>query len=314
MTEHAVEVTGLTRTFGERTALDGVDLVVPAGAIFGLLGPNGSGKSTLFRILSTLLAPSGGNACVFGYDVVGAPARVRERIGVVFQSPSLDKKLTVGENLRCQGQLYGLSGPALAERIRELTGRFGLADRVGELVQTLSGGLARRIEIAKGMIHRPRLLLLDESGTGLDPGARLDLWRQLEDVRENDGVTVLMTTHLMEEADGCDQLVLLNEGRVVAAGKPEELKKEIPGEVVTIETAGAQSLSSLIEERFGLAGRVFGRSVRLVAGSAHELAGRIAEAFGDRIQSLTVGRPTLEDVFLEKTGRRLTSEDGSKYV
>ncbi len=203
MHDAAVVTESLTRSFGDRRALDGVDLEVPGGVLFGLLGPNGGGKSTLFRILSTLLPPTSGSASVFEHDVERDAARVRESIGVVFQAPSVDKKLTVRENLLHQGHLYGLAGASVKTRIDDLLVRFGLSDRASDKVGDLSGGLARRVEVAKGMIHKPRLLLLDEPSTGLDPAARRELAEQLADVRDNDGTTILLTTHILEEADEC---------------------------------------------------------------------------------------------------------------
>ncbi len=185
----AIEVRGLSHSYAERRALDGVEFSVDVGAIFGLLGPNGGGKTTLFRILSTLLPIQEGQVRILGFDLAGQPNEVRKRIGVTFQSPSIDPKLTVGENLKYQGQIYGLFGPHLRQRIDLLADKLGLKDRLAERAETLSGGLKRRVEIAKGLLHRPQVLLLDEPSTGLDPGARHDLWRYLRGLREEDGVT-----------------------------------------------------------------------------------------------------------------------------
>ncbi len=194
----AISVRGLSHRYGSRQALDNLDFDVTSGEIFGLLGPNGGGKTTLFRILATLLPVQEGQVELLGLDVAREPEHVRTQIGVTFQSPSLDRKLTVRENLATQGALYGLSGSHLAGRIDTLLSRLGLADRARDRVESLSGGLARRVEIAKGLLHDPRVLLLDEPSTGLDPGARLDLWQYLRLLREEAGVTVLVTTHLME--------------------------------------------------------------------------------------------------------------------
>ncbi len=308
MSDIAVEAVELTRTFGSRKALDGVSFSVGKQEIFTLLGPNGGGKSTLFRILSTLLRPTGGGARVFGLDVVEQAHDVRARIGVVFQSPSLDKKLTVSENLRYQGYLFGLQGRPLRARIDELLNRFRLTDRAGDIVGELSGGLARRVEVAKGMLHKPALLLLDEPSTGLDPGARRDLWQQLDDCRSADGVTVLMTTHIMEEAEGSDRMILIDHGRLVAMGTAAELKSEISGEVILIEAPDSQLLYNEIAARYEVAGTVKDSTIRLERPEAHKLAGRLAVDYGDRIQSVTISKPTLEDVFLDKTGHSLWSE------
>src|SRR5438045_7761162 len=233
-----------------RTALNGLGFSVQAGEIFGLLGPNGGGKSTVFRILSTLMAPTSGKATVCGNDVVRQAAEVRRRIEVVFQSQSLDKKLTVEEDLRGQGHLHGMSGAVLRERIDKVVGRLGLSDRRGDLVEILSGGLKRRVEIAKGLLHRPSVLLMDEASTGLDPGARRELWQYIVELREREGVTVLLTSHILDEADKCGRLVLLHEGRVVSEGTPAELKAKIGGDVVILEANDPAALSSQIEARF----------------------------------------------------------------
>jgi len=229
----SVDVEGLTHRYGERTALDGVSFSVRSGEVFGLVGPNGGGKTTLFKILSTALAPSSGSARVAGVDV--RDGAVRRRIGVVFQSPSLDGKLTVGENLLHHGHLYGLSGSGLKERIGEELTRFGLKDRMGDRVEKLSGGLQRRVELAKSLLHRPEVLLLDEPSTGLDPGARRDLWDALRGLK---GVTVLLTTHLLEEAERCDRMAILHKGKIVALGEPLTLRGEIGGDVVTVRSRG----------------------------------------------------------------------------
>ncbi|MFQ5663578.1 MAG: ABC transporter ATP-binding protein, partial [Terriglobia bacterium] len=225
----AIEVDQLTHAYGARTALQEVTCTVPPGEIFGLLGPNGSGKTTLFRILATLLSPTGGRARIFGDDVTQHPLAVRRRIGVVFQSPSLDGKLTAAENLRHQGHLYGLHGKELRHQVDEMLARINLADRRDERVEKLSGGLRRRLEIAKGLLHRPQLMLLDEPSAGLDAGARRDLRVYLRQLRDLHGVTVFLTTHLMDEAESSDRLGILDPGRLVGLGSPEALKKKIGG-------------------------------------------------------------------------------------
>jgi ABC-2 type transport system ATP-binding protein len=219
---HPVETTARVRSFGARRALDGVSLAVREGQVFGLLGPNGGGKTTLFRILCTLLPPSGGSACVCGHDTVTAPAAVRSSIGVVFQSPSLDPQLTVAENLRYGGNLYGLRGAELENRWREMAAALRVEDRAADYVKNLSGGLQRRVEIAKSLLPRPRVLLLDEPSTGLDPVARVDLWAILEQLRGRFGITTVLTTHLMDEAERCGaEVVLLFEQRVYDADDEE---------------------------------------------------------------------------------------------
>ncbi|HUI07711.1 MAG TPA: ATP-binding cassette domain-containing protein [Verrucomicrobiae bacterium] len=292
-------VEALTHRYGERTALDNVSFQVGKGEIFGLLGPNGGGKTTLFRILCTLMQPTGGRALMDGGPID------RHRIGVVFQSPGLDKKLTVLENLRHQGHLYGLSGSSLAARMMELLRRFGVSDRANELVEKLSGGLRRRVELAKGLLHRPELLLLDEPSTGLDPLARRELSDYLETLRKNDGVTVVLTTHLMEEADRCDRLALLDRGRLVALDRPGALKEQVGGDVISISAGEPEQLREKIQKRFGVQPTVVDHTLRIERPRAHEFIPDLVEAFPGAIDSVSVGKPTLEDVFIHLTGHRL---------
>jgi ABC-2 type transport system ATP-binding protein len=292
----SVDVEGLTHRYGERVALDGVSFAVRSGEVFGLVGPNGGGKTTLFKILSTALTPSSGAARVAGVDV--RDGAVRRKIGVVFQSPSLDGKLSVGENLLHHGHLYGLSGGALRQRIGEELARFGLADRTGDRVEKLSGGLQRRVELAKSLLHRPEVLLLDEPSTGLDPGARRDLWDALRGLK---GVTVLLTTHLLEEAERCDRLAILHKGKVVAIGEPLALRGEIGGDVVTVRSRDPQQLATSIREKLGEQAQVVDGTVRLSRDRGHEFVGRLVEAFPQLVESVTVAKPSLEDVFMSKT-------------
>jgi ABC-2 type transport system ATP-binding protein len=295
-------VENLTHRYGSRVALSNVGFEVKAGEIFGLLGPNGGGKSTLFRILSTMMLPSEGRAEVAGHDVAREPAAVRRSIGVVFQTQSLDKALTVAENLRSQGHLYGLSGPKLRDRMEQAMTRLGLADRRDDIVEKLSGGLKRRVEIAKGLLHRPAVLLMDEASTGLDPGARRELWQYVEELRGREGITILLTTHILDEADRCDRLLLLHQGRVVAEGTPAHLRSRIGGDVVVLEAADAAALSRQIETRFALAPTVMDGVVRVEIANGHRFITEVVEAFPGSIQSVRLHKPTLEDVFVRETG------------
>jgi ABC-2 type transport system ATP-binding protein len=295
-------VENLTHRYGSRLALSNVGFEVKAGEIFGLLGPNGGGKSTLFRILSTMMLPSEGRAEVAGHDVAREPAAVRRSIGVVFQTQSLDKVLTVAENLRSQGHLYGLSGPRLRDRMEQVMTRLGLADRRDEIVEKLSGGLKRRVEIAKGLLHRPVVLLMDEASTGLDPGARRELWQYVEELRGREGVTILLTTHILDEADRCDRLALLHQGRIVAEGTPAHLRSRIGGDVVVLEAADAAALSRQIETRFALEPSVMDGVVRVEISNGHRFITEVVEAFPGAIQSVGLHKPTLEDVFVRETG------------
>ena len=300
-----VSVENLTRNYGARTALAGVSFEVREGEIFGVLGPNGGGKSTLFKILATMLAPTGGTATVAGFDVEHQSAEVRRRIGVVFQSQSLDKKLTVFENLRAQGHLFAMHGRALAERIEEVASRLGLADRRNDLVDTLSGGLRRRVEIAKGLLHRPAVLLMDEPSTGLDPGARRELWQYVEELRDRQGITVLVTTHILDEADRAGRLLLLHQGKVVAEGTPAELKARIGGDVVVLDVDQPALLLPDLRARFGVDAVAQNGSLRVEIGNGHRFIAEAVEAFPGAIRSVALHKPTLEDVFLDETGANL---------
>jgi ABC-2 type transport system ATP-binding protein len=310
----AVAARGIELTYPGRRgaaptrALAGVDFDVAPGEIYGFLGPNGGGKSTLFRILATLARPDRGEVRIFGADLVREAAAVRRRLGVVFQSPSLDLVLTVGENLTHQGHLYGLSGRDLEARIGSALERFGLGDRRGQRARELSGGLRRRAEIAKALLHRPDLLLLDEPSTGLDPAARRDLWSALDELRRG-GVTVLLTTHFMEEGDRCDRLALIDRGGVVAAGSPAALKAAIGGDVITLTGPYPEALARDLALRWPeLEPAVQDGAVRVEREHGHELVARLAATLSGRIDAVTVARPTLEDVFLRRTGRRLGEE------
>jgi ABC-2 type transport system ATP-binding protein len=298
----AVEVEGLSRSYGSRKALDGVSFVVGRGEIFGLLGPNGGGKTTLFRILSTLLPPSSGRAAIFGQDVVRQSREVRRRVGVVFQGPNLDRKLTAAENLIQQGHLYGLRGKPLRERIERLLADLELEDRKDDLVETLSGGQRRRVEVAKGLLHKPALLLLDEPSAGLDPGVRRALWDALRAARAAEGVTILLTTHLLEEAEQCDRLAILDQGKLVALGTPDSLKQEIGGEVILVNAHQPEALRDQLQQRFAVDATVLGSRLRFEHPRGHEFIPQLVEAFPGEIQSVTVAKPTLEDVFFRRTG------------
>ena len=304
--ETAVHILELRHRFGGREALAGVSLDVAAGELLVLLGPNGSGKTPLFRILSTALTPSSGAVRIFGEDALRHPARVRRALGVVFQAPSLDRKLTAAENLRHQGRLYGLSGRELESRIATALERVALADRAGERIESLSGGLARRVELAKGLLHRPRLLLLDEPTTGLDPTARREFWSYLESLRAESGATVVLTTHLMDEAERGDRIAVLDAGRLVALGTPAELKAEIGGDVISVHADDPEWLAAAVRARFGHEARVVEGTVRIELEAGHELVPRLVDAFPTAIHDLTLGKPTLDDVFVRRTGHHLS--------
>jgi len=304
-----ISVENLVHRYNDRAALNGVSFEVRPAELFGLLGPNGSGKTTLFRILSTLMLPTAGRATILGCDAAQEPARLRRQIGVVFQAQSVDLKLTAYENLWHQGHLYGLRGATLKKRIQEILSRVGLADRAKELIETFSGGMQRRIELAKGLLHHPGVLLLDEPTTGLDPGARRDLWQYLATLRDEENVSILVTTHLMEEAERCDRLAIMNEGNLVALGTPAELKSEIGGDVILLAAAhDAGLLADRIRARFHVDTTVLENQVRIEREGAHRFVTEVVEAFPGEIEAISVSKPSLEDVFIRRTGHKFWSE------
>jgi ABC-2 type transport system ATP-binding protein len=307
----AIELQDLRHQYGDRVALAGVSFEVRAAEIFGLLGPNGSGKTTTFRILSTLMLASGGHARILGHEVAREPALVRRNIGVVFQAQSIDTKLSAVENLMLIGHIYGLRGTVLKKRVSEMLSRVGLVDHARERAETFSGGMQRRLELAKGLLHHPSVLLLDEPTTGLDPGARRDLWQYLQMLRDEERVTILVTTHLMEDAEHCDRLAIYARGNVVALGTPAELKSEIGGDVILLESEQPETLAQHIQHRFGLHPTVIDHRVRLEIVSGHRFVTDVVEAFPGEIQGVSVHKPSLEDVFIRHTGHRFWTEDSS---
>jgi ABC-2 type transport system ATP-binding protein len=295
----AIAVQELVHRYGDRTALNGVSFDVRPAELFGLLGPNGSGKTTMFRILSTLMVPVGGHTIILGHDGAKNPSQLRREIGVA-------------ENLRHQGHLYGLHGSVLNRRVKEILERVGLADRAKDKAETFSGGMQRRLELAKGLLHGPRVLLLDEPTTGLDPGARRDLWQYLRVLRDEEHVTVLVTTHLMEEAERCDRLAILSEGKLVALGTPAELKQEIGGDVIVLEAREPEALANRIRGRFNVEVRVVGSQLRIEKNQGHRFVTDLVEGFPGEIDAVSVAKPSLEDVFIRRTGHRFwTEQEGS---
>jgi ABC-2 type transport system ATP-binding protein len=289
-------------------ALAGVSLTIAQGELFALLGPNGGGKSTLFRILATLLPARGGDARVLGHDVVREADAVRRLIGVVFQHPSVDGMLTVEENLRHQARLYGVRGPELQAGLERVLARLGLGDRRRERVARLSGGLQRRTELAKVLLVGARVLLLDEPSTGLDPSARRDFLAFLEELRAADGITIVLTTHDLDEAERCDRVAILDRGRLVALDRPGALKARVGGDVLVLQAASAERLRAAVRARFGIEGTVVDGTVRLERQRGHELVPALVDAFPDDVLAVSYGKPTLGDVFVHLTGHRWGEE------
>jgi len=303
-----LEVKNLNYQYGSRKALQDLTFSVEKGEIFGFLGPNGGGKTTTFKILSTLFLVKPGQVKVFGLDLAKDKIAIRRRMGIVFQLPALDKKLKVRENLVHQGHLYGLSGKELQKRIDRDLERVGLKDREKDKVEKLSGGLQRRVELAKALLNNPELMILDEPSTGLDPAARKEFWNHLENLRQSQGMTVLVTTHYLEEADRCNRLLILDKGEKVALGKPEELKAEIGGEVLRLRAKDPSALAVRLTEKMKIKTQLVGDLIQIEQPKAYHLVATILETFPEEVLSLTLGLPTLEDVFIHKTGRRFAEE------
>jgi ABC-2 type transport system ATP-binding protein len=289
-------------------ALNQLSLSVNDGAIFGILGPNGGGKSTTFKILSTLLNPDSGSVEIDGVDVLKSPGKVRSSLGIVFQSPALDKKLTAQENLIHQGHLYGMKGPALEQKTEFLLKRLGLWEKRDEKTENLSGGQKRRLEITKSLIHSPKILILDEPTTGLDPLARREVWNYLQFLREKERMTVLVTTHLLEEAEDCDEIALIDKGRVICQGKPSQLRHSLGGDIVSVRTPKAKELAEKISAQFGLNPMTLGHDIRVLPKDMVSLVNFLLTNSSDMFDSFSVGKPTLEDLFIEKTGHRFWEE------
>jgi len=307
--ESAIVVSHVSHRYSDRVAVDDLSLEIQQGEIFVFLGPNGSGKTTLFRVLSTLIPLQTGEVTILGHNLRTQTTALRGKLGVVFQAPSLDKKLSVKENLHHQGRLYGLSGAESNQRQEQMLATLGLTDRAGDRVEKLSGGMRRRVELAKGMLHRPRLLVLDEPSTGLDPGARADLWKYLQQVREQDGVTIVLTTHLLEEADRADRIAILHNGQLAALDTPTALRASVGGDSITIHSGEPDRLAEAIRTQFACEVTVLDGTVRLEQPDGHQWISRLVDAFPEEIQTITLGKPTLEDVFIDHTGHRFFNEE-----
>jgi ABC-2 type transport system ATP-binding protein len=303
-----LRATGLTRRFKERTALDGLSFDVAPGEIFGLLGPNGAGKTTAFRLLAGLIPPDAGTLALDGKPTDGDDARYRARLGVVFQEPSLDLKLTGRENLRLGAALYRLPRARATERIDAALALMELGDRADEATSKYSGGMRRRIEIARVLLHEPSLLLLDEPGRGVDPEALRRIWDQLVALVASRGLSVIVTTHQPEEAERCHRIAILDGGKLAAIGTPDELRARVSGDVIRVRGDRPEEIRETIASRLSLAGRLLDGDVVFEAPRGPEVVPRVAELFAPgRLTSLATSRPTLADVFAKLTGRGLAS-------
>ena len=305
-------VENLVRGYGSRRVIDGLSFSVERGEIFGFLGPNGAGKTTTFHLLAGLLAPESGRILVDGRATGPADPTYRAQLGVVFQHPSLDLKLTARENLLLGAGLYGIPGKIARARTDELLALVELGDRQHEMVDTFSGGMRRRLELARVLLHEPRLLVMDEPSRGLDQPSLRRFWTQITELRRRRDLTVLVTTHQPEEAEFCDRLAVLDGGKIVAVDTPANLRKQAGGELILVETHDPEKLSSEIAARFSVQSRVENGVVRIEAPRAHELIPRLVEAFPDgRLRSVSLRSPTLADAFVSLTSRGLHDEEAA---
>jgi ABC-2 type transport system ATP-binding protein len=308
--DNAVSVRGLVKTYGEIQAVSGIDLDVQTGELFGFLGPNGAGKSTTIKILCTLVSPTAGEARVAGFDVRMQRSAVRRQIGLVFQETTLDDYLTAEQNLRFHAAIYGMPRRAVAGRIETVLELVGLADRRKSLVRTYSGGMKRRLEIARGLLHSPRVLFLDEPTIGLDPDSRLTLWRYVDELRRQEDITIFLTTHYMDEAERCGRIGIVNRGRIVALGTPGALKAGVGDDLVRVHTSDNAAAAGVIGERLGMSATPDGDALLMAVPDGESFVPRLF-GIGIAVQSVSVARPTLDDVFMAHAGRRMGEEEAA---
>ncbi|HUY64883.1 MAG TPA: ATP-binding cassette domain-containing protein [Acidimicrobiales bacterium] len=306
-----IEVHDLSRRFGDLEAVRGVTFDVAPGETFGFLGPNGAGKSTTISMLCTLLNPTAGRATVAGFDVARQRAEVRKRIGLVFQDTTLDDYLTAEENLRFHAELYGVPRAQAAERLRDVMEMVGLWDRRTGLVRTFSGGMKRRLEIARGLLHSPRVLFLDEPTVGLDPQTRSHIWSYINDLRRRESITMFLTTHYMDEAEHCDRIAIIDEGRIVVIDTPEALKASVGRDRVQLHTADDQAAIVALRDRFGLEATVSEGAVTMHVAGGEQFVPRLFAELEVPISSVSIARPTLDDVFMNYTGRTIRDAEAS---
>ncbi|MFQ5520394.1 MAG: ATP-binding cassette domain-containing protein [Candidatus Methylomirabilia bacterium] len=299
----AIVAENLVKRFGEITAVDGLNIEVRPGELFAFLGPNGAGKTTTIHMLCTLLKPTAGTARVAGHDCVREAWVVRRAIGLVFQESTLDKDLTVYENLWFTSCLYNLAPRLATERIDEILQLLELSDRKDHMTRQLSGGMRRRLDLARGLLHRPRILFLDEPTIGLDPQARRQIWRFLDTLRRTEETTLFVTTHYMEEAEACDRVGIIDRGRLVALGTPDELKQVFKGDVVQVRSDRMEELARAIREQFHLSPQLTERGLLLEVMDGEAFLPQLIRSCGDQITGINIQRPSLNEVFLQLTGR-----------
>jgi ABC-2 type transport system ATP-binding protein len=308
----AVEVVGLEKRFGEVEAVRGVDFRVEPGETFGFLGPNGAGKSTTINILCTLARPTAGSARVAGHDVRTERDEVRRSIGLVFQDPTLDVDLSAEQNLRFHGELYGVPKAQLDQRIDDLLALVGLSERRGSVVETFSGGMKRRLEIARGLLHSPRVLFLDEPTIGLDPQSRASVWEYVRALKESEDITVFLTTHYMDEAENCDRIAIMNQGRIVALDTPDALKAAVGKDRVQITTADDEAAIASLRSTFGIEAGMHSGEVTFAVAGGERFVPRLFAELGVPIRSVSVASPSLDDVFLSHTGSTISDAEAAE--
>lgn len=310
---NVIEVKELSRNFGKLVAVDRVSFQVREGEIFGFLGPNGAGKTTTINILCTLLSPHGGTATVNGYDVVRQRSEVRRSIGLVFQEPTLDEYLTAEQNLRFHAYAYNIPAGIREKRISELLELVDLADRRKSKVRTFSGGMKRRLEIARGLLHSPRVLFLDEPTLGLDPQTRRHIWDYVLSLRKQNNLTIFLTTHYMDEAENCDRISIIDQGRIIALDTPDKLKDALGGDVVTLKAQNNETAALELKEKYAVSPVIQNGTITFSIPQGEKFLPRLIGSFQSPLLSIGVRRPTLDDVFLKLTGRAIREEEaGSK--
>ena len=309
-----IAVTGLVKRYGGVEAVRGIDLAVRRGEIFGFLGPNGAGKSTTISVLCTLLKPTSGSASVAGIDVTRDPDGVRSRIGLVFQDPSLDIQLTARENLLFHAMVYGVARSQRKDRISSALATVDLSDRADALVSTFSGGMKRRLEIARGILHAPEVLFLDEPTQGLDPQTRANVWDHLGQIRATTGLTIFMTTHYMEEAEFCDRIAIIDHGSIVAQGTPDELKAQVGGDIVVVSTGDNVRAAQEIESKLGVSPVKDADTLRVEVQDGAQFVPLLITALSLPVKTVTVRRPSLDDVFLKLTGRAIRDAEADSRM
>ena len=307
----AVSVHGLVKSYGEVEAVRGIDFDVQAGEIFGFLGPNGAGKSTTISMLCTLVRPTGGSALVAGHDVVSERDEVRRSIGLVFQDTTLDGYLTAEQNLRLHAELYGVPRDAVLERMRQVMEMVGLWERRGSRVNTFSGGMKRRLEIARGLLHSPRVLFLDEPTVGLDPQTRSSIWSYIRELMAREDITIFLTTHYMDEAEYCDRIAIMDQGRIIVLDTPETLKANVGKDRVQIQTGDDQAAIDALREQFGIEATVAEGAVTFGVADGEQFVPRLFAEFDQPIRSVSVSRPSLDDVFMSYTGTTIRDAEAS---